>query len=164
MKAGIISDTHDHHKNVLTAIDIFKENKVRYIFHAGDLVAPFTAAAFADVESAKFIAVFGNNDGDRLLLSEKIQEFGGQIHPYCFKGEVGGKKIYMTHTQHHIEEVAGSQRYDLVIYGHTHEQDIRKVGESLVLNPGESTDWITGSSYVILLELADMSYEVKKLG
>jgi len=163
MKAGVISDTHDHHENVLKAIDIFKENKVSYIFHAGDLVAPFTAAAFADVRGAEFIAVFGNNDGDRLLLSEKIQEFDGRIYPYCFKGEVGGRKIYMTHTEHHIEEVAGSQRYDLVIYGHTHEQDIRKVGESLVLNPGESTDWITGSSHVIILELKDMSYEVKRL-
>ena len=56
MKIGILSDTHDAHENVLKAIKIFNEHKVSYVFHAGDMVSPFTARAFADVAPAKFIA------------------------------------------------------------------------------------------------------------
>ena len=52
-----------------------------------------------------------------------------------------------------------SGKYDLVIYGHTHKQDIRKVGDTLVINPGETTDWITGKSNVVVLNLDDMSVE-----
>jgi len=48
----------------------------------------------------------------------------------------------------------------LVIYGHTHRQDIRKVGDTLVINPGEATDWITGNSSIVILETDDMSWEV----
>jgi putative phosphoesterase len=56
--------------------------------------------------------------------------------------------------------VTRSGKYDLVIYGHTHRQDIRTEGNTLVINPGETTDWLTDKSNVVILELDDMSYEV----
>ena len=55
MQIGIISDSHDHHSNVLRAIEIFNESNVEYVLHAGDIVSPFTAKAFADLRIAKFI-------------------------------------------------------------------------------------------------------------
>ena len=160
MKIGIISDTHDHHKNVLKAMEIFNERQVVYVLHAGDMVSPFTAKSFTDLDKAKFIAVFGNNEGEKLLLTSVIHGFGGEIHEYCYKGEIDGKKIFMTHTHHSLDEVIQSDMYDLVIYGHTHKQDIRQEGKTLVINPGEATDWITGSSSVVILKTEDMSYEV----
>ncbi len=163
MKIAIISDSHDHHQNVLRAVAVFNGQKVNYILHAGDIISPFTAEAFAAVEGAKFIAVFGNNDGEKLYLKSKIEKFGGEIHEDTYKGNIGGRRIFMTHKPDVVEEVAGSGNYDLVIYGHTHKQDIRKVGKTLVLNPGESTDWITETSAVVILETDDMSYEVIKL-
>ena len=66
----------------------------------------------------------------------------------------------MTHVPSTLDEVISSGEYDLVIYGHTHKQDIRKVGNTLVVNPGESTDWLTGKSNVVILELKDMTYKV----
>ncbi|GAI36423.1 unnamed protein product, partial [marine sediment metagenome] len=105
----------------------------------------------------------GNNDGEKLILQSWIKDFGGQIHEYCYKGEVGGRRIFMTHVPSTIDEVVDSSRFDLVIYGHTHKQDIRKVGETLVINPGETTDWLTEESCVVVLELDDMSYEVISL-
>ena len=163
MKIGIISDSHDHHKNVLKAVEVFGKHKVSYIFHSGDIVSPFTAKAFAGVEGAKFIGVFGNCDGEKVILTSTIKDFGGEIHEGIYRGEVAGKRIFMTHTLGVIEEVAGSGKFDLVIYGHTHKQDIRKVGDTLVVNPGESTDWLTDESCVVVLELDDMSYEVISL-
>ena len=53
MKIGIISDSHDHHENVLRAIEIFNDQGVEYVLHGGDIVSPFTAKAFAGLEKAK---------------------------------------------------------------------------------------------------------------
>jgi putative phosphoesterase len=133
------------------------------VLHAGDIVAPFVAKAFAELKDVKFIAVYGNNDGEKLFLRQTIEGFGGEIHEYCYKGEPAGRKVYMTHTHHNVEEVAASQMYDLLVYGHTHRQDIRKVGRTLIINPGEATDWITGSGRVAILDLADMSHTVETL-
>ncbi|HON91709.1 MAG TPA: metallophosphoesterase [Sedimentisphaerales bacterium] len=164
MRIGIISDTHDHHRNVAQAVEIFARHKVEYVLHAGDIVAPFVTKTFAKLKIAKFIAVYGNNDGEKLFLRQTIEGFGGEIHEFCYKGELVGRKVYMTHTHHNIEEVAASQVYDLLVYGHTHRQDIRKVGRTLIVNPGEATDWITGSSHLVILDLADMTYTVETLG
>jgi len=164
MQIGIISDTHDHHRNVARAIEVFNERGVQYVLHAGDIVAPFTAQAFAELHEARFIAVFGNNEGEKLFLKSTVEGFGGEIHEYCYKGAFAGKQIYMTHTDHTIDEVARSQMYDLVIYGHTHRQEVRQVGKTLIINPGEATDWVTGSARVMILDLADMSHTTVTLG
>jgi putative phosphoesterase len=132
--------------------------------HAGDIVALFTAKAFSELRGVKFIAVFGNNDGEKLFLKRTIESFGGEIHEYCYKGELAGRSVYMTHTDHNVEEVAASQRYDLLVYGHTHQQDIDKVGGTLIINPGEATDWLAGSARVVILDLNDMSYAVESPG
>ena len=164
MLIGIISDTHDHHRNVLRAVEIFAERKVQCVLHAGDIVAPFTAKAFAQLQGVKFVAVYGNNDGEKLQLRRTVEDFGGEIYEYCYKGELAGRKVYMTHTDHNVEEVAASQRHDLLVYGHTHQQDIRRVGKTQIINPGEATDWITGSARVVILDLNDMSHTVEPLG
>jgi putative phosphoesterase len=160
MKIGIISDTHDAHQSVLKAVKIFNEYEVKYVLHAGDIISPFTAKAFAEVKDAKFIAVFGNNEGEKLMLKSTIVGFGGEIHDIVFKGEIAGKKIFMTHVPTAIDEVVGSGHYDIVIYGHTHRQDLRLIDNTLVINPGEATDWISGRSTLVILETDNMSYEV----
>ncbi|MEN6337016.1 MAG: metallophosphoesterase [Phycisphaerales bacterium] len=164
MRIGIISDTHDHHRNVLAAVEIFAQRRVEYVLHGGDIVAPFTAKAFSELHGVKFVAVYGNNDGEKLFLRHTIEGFGGQIHEYCYKGELAGRKVYMTHTHHNVEEVAAGQMYDLLVYGHTHKQDIRRVGRTLIVNPGEGTDWITGTGHIVILDLADMSHTIETLG
>ena len=93
-----------------------------------------------------------------------MEGFGGEIHEYCYKGEIEGRKICMMHTDHLAEDAVRSQLYDLVIYGHTHHPDIRREGRTLVVNPGEATDWITGSGHVVIVDLKDMSHAVEPLG
>lgn len=163
MKIGIISDTHNHYQSVLKAVGIFNERNVDYVFHAGDIVSPLTAEAFAGIDGAKFIAVFGNCDSKRSLLQRAIGDFGGEIHDGCYKGRVGGKRIFMTHKPGMLSEVVGSGEFDLVIYGHTHKQDVHKVKETLVINPGTLKHWLAAKSQVVVLELDDMSVEVVSL-
>ena len=163
MRIGIISDTHDNRRNVTQAIEIFRRQKVEYILHAGDIVAPFTTLAFAELREAKFIAVFGNNDGEKLRLKSTVEGFGGEIHEYCYKGELDGRRICMMHTDHLAEDAVKSQLYDLVIYGHTHHPDIRREGRTLVVNPGEATDWISGAGHAVIVDLKDMTHTIERL-
>jgi len=163
MRIGIISDTHDHHANVLKAIEIFNDRQVTFVFHAGDIVSPFTARSFEKLVSAKFIAVFGNNEGEKTLLRSVVAGFGGEIHEDCYKGEIAGKRIFMTHTPHYLDEVTASKMYDLVIYGHTHVMDIHHAGKTMIINPGEATDWLTNSPQVVILDTTSMEYEVVAL-
>ena len=159
MRIGIISDTHDHHHCVLDAIDLFNEKKVDIVLHAGDIISPFTAKAFADLDCRKIIAVFGNNDGEKLALRKTFDSIGGEIHEYSYKGCLDGKEVYMTHIPNDIDQIIASQQYDLVIYGHTHRQDIHQEGKTLVINPGEGTDWITGKSEMVILDTKTMECE-----
>jgi len=152
MKIGIISDTHDHHVNVLKAVEIFKKEQVQYILHAGDIVSQYTVKAFGDVKNAKFIAVFGNNDGEKFMLKNIIEGFGGEIHRDPYHGQIAGKKIFMTHKPSLVEETAASGKYDILVYGHTHFRDIRTVGKTLIINPGEATDWVCGKGNLVILE------------
>ena len=137
MKAGIISDTHDNTINVSKVIDIFSRHKVSYIFHAGDITLPLTAGAFSNIAGAKFISVFGNCDIHKNELKEKIESFGGQIGSF-YTGQINGKRIFMTHTLNNLPEQAKSGKYDIIIYGHTHKPDIRRIGSTLIINPGKA--------------------------
>ncbi|MBN2374792.1 MAG: metallophosphoesterase [Sedimentisphaerales bacterium] len=159
MKIGILSDTHDHQEHVLTAINIFNEFDLDYVLHAGDFVSPFTVRTFDQLKSAKLIAVFGNNEGKRQTIREIFADLGGEIFDTDYRGTLNGKKIYMIHTPHYIREIVDSNQYDLVIYGHTHRQDIYRQENTLVINPGECSDWVTGSSHIVILNLDNMNYE-----
>jgi putative phosphoesterase len=70
LKIGIISDTHDDLNSVDSAISIFNREKVSLIVHAGDFIFPGVVERFRKRESAKFIGVLGNNDGEKLGLKE----------------------------------------------------------------------------------------------
>jgi putative phosphoesterase len=159
MLIGIISDSHDHHQNILKAVKVFSERGVRYVFHAGDIISPFAARKFSEVDGSKFMAVFGNNDGEKLMLKSTVEGFGGEICEGPYATEIAGRQIFMTHKPYMLDEIIGSGKYDLVIYGHTHKQDIRRAGGTLVINPGESTDWLTGQPWVVILNLDDMKSE-----
>jgi putative phosphoesterase len=164
MKIGIISDSHDHHANVLNAVEIFKNEQVQYILHAGDIVSPFTAKAFSAVSGARFIAVFGNNDGEKALLKSTIESFcrkaspsgGGEIHRDLYHGQIAGKKILMTHKPSPLDEAIASGKYDLIVYGHTHFKDIKTSGKTLIINPGEATDWLSGKGSLVILGMDNL--------
>ena len=72
MKIGLISDTHDDINNVQKAIEIFKEEKVSLIIHAGDFIFPGVIDEFKklkdELPGIRIIGVLGNNDGEKLGL------------------------------------------------------------------------------------------------
>jgi putative phosphoesterase len=163
MKIGIISDTHDHYDNVVKAIEVFRKCAVETVLHAGDMISAPTAQLFSGLKGVRFIAVFGNCDIDRHLLRSTVEGFGGEIHEAAFQGRLDGKTVCMAHTPQGVRQSAESGEYDLVVYGHTHRDDIQQVGTTLILNPGEATDTRTGLGQVLILDTGDLSLDIEPL-
>lgn len=74
--------------------------------------------------------------------------------------EIQGKKIALMHEPQMIDALAQSGNFDIVIYGHTHEVDIRKINNTLIINPGEACGWLYGKATVVLLNLDDLKPEL----
>jgi len=159
MLIGIMSDTHDNIPLVKKAIEIFNEKRVGYVIHAGDYTSPFTLKLFKELQ-CKYIGIFGNNDGDKLLLLESAE---GNIRnqPYIFT--LRDRKIVVMHEHHVVDALADSGHFDLVIYGHTHKADVRKVKNTLVVNPGEVSTYLYGKSTVALVDLEKLEAEIVEL-
>lgn len=160
MKIGVISDTHDNVPLVAKAVDFFNLEGCGLVIHAGDYCAPFALNPFSGLR-CRWFGVFGNNDGDKKALQMKSN---GMIleHPYNYS--LSDKRIIVTHE---LEDVAGLQEKieraecDILIYGHTHKVDIRKIKNTLVVNPGECGGWIYGKSTVAIIDLEKMqAFEV----
>jgi len=159
MLIGIMSDTHDNLIFTKKAIELFNGRKVEHVIHAGDYTSPFTLKLFRELK-CKYTGIFGNNDGDKLLLQDRAE---GNIHnqPHIFT--LNNKKIVVMHEHHVADALADSGHFDLVIYGHTHKADVRKVKNTLVVNPGEVGTWLYGKSTVVLADLDKMEAEIIEL-
>jgi putative phosphoesterase len=156
MLIGVISDTHDNMPQIREAVDLFNAKKVEHVIHAGDFTSPFTFRILGELHTG-FTGIFGNNDGDKLLLNKMS---GGRIFPQPHTLELSGKKIIVIHEHHIADALADSGHYDIVIYGHTHKPVARKVGSTLVVNPGETGSWLYGKSTVAIVDLAGMEAEI----
>jgi len=157
---GIISDTHDNRKAISKAVEVFNQREVGMVFHAGDFISPFTADDFSRLK-CKMTMVFGNNDGERIGLYHTFSKLGS-ISKGPKKCELHGKRFVIMHEPTCIDELSSSHQVDVIIYGHTHEIDIRK-GEALIINPGEAGGWLKGRATIALLDLTTMEVEIEEI-
>jgi hypothetical protein len=157
MKLGIISDTHDNMPKIAQAVELFNREGVGLVLHAGDFVSPFTAREFRRLQ-AKLVGVFGNNDGDKLYLLKQYKNIGELYEDY-HELELEGRRIVLMHQPKFLEALIASKKYDLIVYGHMHELDLRE-GPPLVLNPGEAGGWLTGRATVAIVDLATMGAKI----
>jgi len=161
MKIGIISDTHDNLPQIRKAVEVFNREKVDLVLHAGDFVSPFTALEFK-LLNCPFTGIFGNNDGDKLYLREKYKEIG-ELYPAPYNVNINSKNIIMLHKEKLIDALAEGQKYNVIIYGHTHQTDLRKIRKTLIINPGECGGWLSGKSTVALLDLESSEAKIINL-
>ena len=69
----------------------------------------------------------------------------------------------MFHKDSIIVDIAKSNQYDLVIYGHTHKVNFYKEGKTTVINPGECGGWLTGQGTIAILDLFDLNVRFIKI-
>lgn len=147
MKIGIISDSHDDIENVQEAIQIFNENNVKYVIHAGDYIFPGIIKEFSNLK-AKLIGVFGNNDGERNGILKAFIDINGELKGEYGEIEIDGIKFGIYHgTDREIKEnIIHSNKFQILICGHTHKREPRLSGKitdnnnnnTFVLNPGSA--------------------------
>ncbi|MCP4613142.1 MAG: YfcE family phosphodiesterase [Planctomycetes bacterium] len=151
MKVGIITDTHDQQSILRKAIEVFTEHHVDCVLHAGDITSPSSVQVLASIDHVKFIGVFGNCDSDKSGLESIVSSHEGEIQRGVYRGKIGDKKLLMTHDPCALGSMPIAGDFDLIVYGHTHIQDIRWDGNTLVINPGHS--------WAVILDLDSMNYE-----
>lgn len=156
MLIGIISDTHDDMQAIRKAVDSFKARGVSYVIHAGDLVSPFTFEIFSELKCG-FDAVFGNNDGDRILLSKKS---GDKVHRQPLILTLDDKRIVVVHEPDLVDALSDSKDFQVVIFGHTHIPCVAKKKDALVINPGKAARLHKDKSTFALLDTVTMQVEI----
>jgi hypothetical protein len=158
---AVISDTHlprGTRRIPDTCLDRLRSADV--VLHAGDVTS---ASAFAELEALgpPVHAVHGNMDD--ATLRDRL--------PGTLLVEVGGVAIGMTHDagpragreERLVRRFPGCAA---IVYGHTHEPQVARVGETWILNPGSPTERRRAPSHTMLmLEIANgtLSPELIKL-
>jgi putative phosphoesterase len=129
VKIGIISDSHDNVPATERAVEIMKGQGCGFLIHAGDICSPFIARLIRESGIAH-AAVFGNNDGDRVVLSKMLD-----ITPAPRHITIEDLSIVIFH-EPFINDYIDPAYVDLLIYGHTHIQHNQTRSDMLILNPG----------------------------
>lgn len=132
---GLISDTHVPIRAKEIPREVFKvfEN-VDYIVHAGDLVQLSVIDELEQI--APVLVVYGNMDGPeirgRLSKMNSFRVFNWKIGVTHNPGALFG--------MNRIREVAKTNGFNVLVYGHTHSPSIRWESNVLLVNPGSPTN------------------------
>ncbi|MDA0337044.1 MAG: YfcE family phosphodiesterase [bacterium] len=141
MIIAVCSDIHDNIWALERALPGMAEADV--LMFCGDFCAPFTLVQLAEGAAGRPLhIVWGNNDGDRRLLTQQAQRFEQIVlHGDTAQIELAGLRVGVNHYPDIALGLADSGQFDLVCYGHDHvahvEHRTHHSGSCLLLNPGE---------------------------
>jgi putative phosphoesterase len=139
MKIAIISDIHDNFHNLVIALKHIDKLKVKQILFLGDFINAGIAKVLAASEIPVF-AIWGNNDGDKFSIAKQALAKGSSLE-MGFETydsiELDGRNIFLTHYPFLAKPMAKSGEYDAVFYGHNHKKNLDKIGNCIIVNPGE---------------------------
>ncbi len=136
MLLAVFSDIHDNLKALEQALRAVAQADA--LIFCGDLCAPFTLKALAEGFPGPVHTVWGNNDGDRWLMTEIAQKAGNvTLHGDFAEMEFNGYKVAAVHYPRLGYVIAHAHLHDLVCYGHDHQAHLEWVGTTALLNPGE---------------------------
>ncbi len=161
MLIGLMSDSHDNLPKIEKAVKLFNKLKVELVLHAGDFIAPFVVEKLKNL-NCPLIGVFGNNDGEKKGLKDKIESIGGEIHTPPFFLIRNDKKILLVHDLAKLSKT-DIQNAELIVYGHTHKEEVKKEDGRLFVNPGECGGWLTGRCTVGLVNLETLEADIKEI-
>lgn len=147
-----MSDCHDAWGNLEEAVSKANEEKCEHLLFAGDLNSPPGVGIFEKF-NGEVILVWGNNEGEKSGLTRKFDaskniKLAGDI----YEGELDGVKIFMNHYPRITELAAKSGEFDICVFGHTHDYEEKKVGNTLLVNPGEIQGLATGEAGFVIFD------------
>ena len=150
MRVGLFGDAHDHIDNVRHAVNEFNKVHCELILFAGDFVSPLVIPPLRHL-NGKFIACWGDNDGNRTGIKRGL-EIVGDIGepPFCIQTK-DGARILLTHAP---EKARGHlDNIDVVVTSHTHRSHLtRSASGQVIINPGECSGWVSREPKIAILE------------
>ena len=162
MKLGIVSDLHCNAEGLMRAIDLM--GPIDRLLCLGDSIYEyrFSNEVVALLRAHDAQTIIGNHEevffgrhGERARSADWIDAdhlawLGSR--PHRMELTLGGKRVLMVHstpweprgayvlpTSAELERF-GTADADIVLYGHTHQQVVRRVAGALVVNPGSAGD------------------------
>ena len=157
MRIGLMADSHDHLPRMRQAIEVFNRRRTDFVIHAGDFVAPFALAPLEELR-CDWRGVYGNNDGERTGLDRRSK---GRIVAGPLRLELEGRRLTVIHILEELD--LPREEGDVVIFGHTHQAEVRREGNLLLVNPGETYGWLNGRATAALLDLPTLQVELIEL-
>jgi len=160
---GILADTHDHIEATTRAVNLFNDEKVSMVIHAGDLVSPFSVEPLKKLE-VPIKYVFGNNERERERIKKKMDGMDVETGD-CIEIEYKNIKIVAYHGENPfiLEALIQCKQYDVVVTAHTHQPEVSNEEGVLVVNPGEVCGYLTGRKTVALLNTEKLEAEIREI-
>jgi putative phosphoesterase len=162
MLVGLMADSHDRIPAIAELLRLMQEKGATMVLHAGDYVSPLALKPFEDLHMT-LAGVFGSNDGDRnSLMSRAGAGIGLEIFESPHSFNVADKQILLVHDIGDVSK-RSIEAHAAVVHGFTHQQSMKTVGNTLIVNPGESCGWLHGTPGAALLDLDTMKVEFLSL-
>jgi putative phosphoesterase len=151
MKIAILSDIHDNIWKLADLLADIERLGAEVLICCGDLCAPFTLKQIGDAFSGPVHVVRGNNDGDMMLLSRIASGFDHVTlysNPFAYL-MLDGCKVAVNHYPEIARDQALSGQYDMVCHGHDHTAHVERIGDTVLVNPGEVMGRLGRSTYAL---------------
>lgn len=153
MKIAIISDTHDNLANIKKIIDWLNKEEIKLILHCGDVSSQETLDEIKKLFNGEIKIVRGNADVNLIDIPEfdEVETQPRSDRPRRSTTGVDNTKIAFTHFSDKAKKLAGTKKYKIVFFGHTHKPWLarlnfskknfggeEKIGDCRLINPGEA--------------------------
>jgi putative phosphoesterase len=136
VKIIVVGDTHAHSFKDLPNEMIEAIQEADQVIHVGDYVSKNVLDGFIALRGQAFEGVCGNADPQairNIVPAKKIIEISdiriGITHPIIGGPSEKSKKRALA--------IFKEDNVDIIIYGHTHDSEINKLEDLLVINPGK---------------------------
>ncbi|MDD3284026.1 MAG: YfcE family phosphodiesterase [Patescibacteria group bacterium] len=152
MKIAIMSDSHDNIPRIDQMLGILTKENIKIIIHCGDVCAPGVMKYLAQKFEGDIYLSLGNVDGDHEMMKKMTSKDTKNIKLFEEFGEIeiDNIKIAFTHFPESAKELAKTDKYNFVFYGHTHKPWEEKINNCKVLNPGTLAGLFNKSTFAIL--------------
>lgn len=147
MKIAVFADIHDNMLRWDEAKKIIATENIKTGVCLGD-VSNLENLIEISKSFAKLYLTFGNMDYN---LKFQTELFPKNVEWFEKEGEIeiAKKKIGIVHFDYLAKKMVNENKYDLVLYGHTHTPWEKKIGKTVLLNPGEIAGQFGPASFAI---------------
>jgi hypothetical protein len=114
---------------------------------------------------SKLHIVWGNNDGDKNLLTKKFQEIDALLHRDFMNIVIENRKIAMIYGTDEaiVKALVKCGDYELLLRGHTNKPEILRERKTLLINPGTPLGYLNKEKTIAIVDLNEMEFQIIKL-